>query len=333
MKVLLAITEKWEKQIFLENDLNRIKALCELIGPTTDEKITSEFIADNVSLADIVITSWGTPKLDEGIINRADKLKVVIHGGGSVKPIVSDALWNKGIRVTTAAPAIGIGVAEFCLGLILTATKRAFWAGIGVKEGQWKESIQVFNGPHEIYRQTVGIIGAGFVGRYLIKLLKNFDCNIILYDPYCSNEDAEKLGVEKVDTLEELFSRSMVVSLNAPLTEETTGMIKKEHFEKLPDGALFINTARGAIIDEDGMIEELRNQRFVACLDVTDPEPPAPDSPLRKLPNVWLTPHEAGAVVENRLRIGYFVANEVESFVKTGKLIYEVKRETLARMG
>lgn len=109
-------------------------------------------------------------------------------------------------------------------------------------------------------------------------------------------------------------------------------MIRGEHFRLLPPGALFVNTARGAIIHEQEMIEELRKGRFVACLDVTEQEPPAPGHPLRELPNVWLTPHEAGAVAQNLLRIGAFVADEVEAHAAGRPLKYEVKQEQLSHI-
>ena len=143
----------------------------------------------------------------------------------------------------------------------------------------------------------------------------------------------KELGATKVDTLEELFSRSLVVSLNAPSTDETKEMIRGRHFALLPKGALFINTARGAIVHELEMIEELRKGGFVACLDVTEPEPPAPDSPLRSLDNVFLTPHEAGAVAQNLLRIGTFVADEVEALLAGNDLHYEIRPEDLAQIG
>jgi len=213
------------------------------------------------------------------------------------------------------------------------APKRAFQAAQATRQGDWTESIEVFKGPFEIYQQKIGIIGASHVGRYLIKLLKNFSCDIMLYDPYCSSDEAEDLGAHKVDTLEQLFSQCRVVSLNAPSTEQTKGMIKGGHFRLLPDGAVFINTARGAVVNEQEMIAELNKQRFVACLDVTDPEPPEADSPLRTLPNVILTPHIAGVVAENMARLGTFVVNEIEAFVNNKPLHYEVTQKQLSSIG
>ncbi|RLD19296.1 MAG: hypothetical protein DRI71_12020, partial [Bacteroidetes bacterium] len=129
-----------------------------------------------------------TAKLDAEIMTKAKKLKLLVHAAGSVKPVVSDDLFARDVKVTSAAAAIAYGVAEFCLGMILMAPKRAFWAAQAVKDGSWSEGIEVFGGPFEIYGQKIGIIGASHVGRYLIKLLKSFTCDILLYDPYLSVE-------------------------------------------------------------------------------------------------------------------------------------------------
>jgi len=141
------------------------------------------------------------------------------------------------------------------------------------------------------------------------------------------------LGISKVDTLEELFEKSLVVSLNAPSTDETKNMIRGRHFKLLRNGGVFINTARGAIVNQEEMIAELKKGRFLACIDVTDPEPPLLDNPLRILPNVWLTPHEAGVTAQNMLRIGTFVADEIEVFVNGKPLYFPVTKDKLNKIG
>lgn len=332
-KVLFAVYKERYSKIFSEIDLNRIKESCHVLDVQIPQVPDKNFLLEHIEHADIVITSWQTACLDAEVIHKAANLKLLAHAAGTVKPVVSDALWDRGVKVTSAAAAIAFGVAEFCLGLILTAPKRVFWAAQATKTGQWLDGMKVFNGPFEIYQQKIGIIGASHVGRHLIRLLKNFTCDILLYDPYCSCEKAVELGVTKVNSLEELFRSCRVISVNAPSTPETQKMIKGGHFKLLPDGAVFINTARGAIVDEQEMIEELKKQRFVACLDVTDPEPPAANSLLRSLPNVILTPHEAGVVAENMARLGTFAVNEIVAFIQERPLMYEVTKEILNRIG
>lgn len=333
-KVLFAVVEERYSKLFLQQDLERIASLCDVIeAEIPNEKDDKKFLLKHIADADIVISSWDTAKLDAEIMTKAKKLKLLAHAAGSVKPVVSDELFKQGVKVTSSAAAISYGVAEFCLGMILMAPKRVFWTAQETKKGNWQEGLKVFNGPFEIYGQKIGVIGASHVGKHLIRLLHNFNCDIILYDPYCSPEQAQELGVIKTETLEELFSQCRIVSLNAPSTPQTENMIRGEHFKLLQDGSVFINTARGAIVNEQEMIEELKKERFIACLDVTEPEPPAEDSPLRSLPNVVLTPHEAGVIAENMARLGTFVANEIEAFINNKPFHFEVKKKQLDRIG
>jgi len=332
--VLFALAQCHYQKMFHPADLERIQRLCHVLPIPVPAAANRDFLLRHIGQANIVVTSWGTAALDSDVIAEAAQLELLTHAGGTVKPVVSEALWARDIRVTSAAAALAFGVSEFCLGLILTATKRAFWGGLATRDGKWSESITAFHGPQEIYQQNIGVIGASHVGKRLIGLLQNFDCNVFLYDPYCSHQQARALGAQKLEMLEELFAKCMIVSLNAPSTNQTRHMIRGEHFRLLQPGALFINTARGAIVAEAEMVEELKTGRFVACLDVTGAaEPPPAGDPLRHLPNVWLTPHEAGAVAQNLQRIGTFVANEIEAFVADRPLHYEVKEQQLAIVG
>lgn len=331
-KLLIAVNKTKFNELFSKKDVSRLEEMCEFICEPP-EVADEAFLIDHIGEADIAISSWGTARFSDEVVGLAPNLKLLCHAAGSVKPVVSDAIWEKQVSVTSSAAAISYGVAEFCLGLILTASKRVYWAARDTRKGGWDYSAYQFNGPFEIYQQKIGIIGASYVGKHLISLLKNFACDILLYDPYCSSEQADSLGVEKVDAIEELFRQCKVVSLNAPLTDSTKNMIRGKHFAALQDGALFINTARGAIVNQQEMVEELKKERFIACVDVTEPEPPAEDDLLRSLPNVLLTPHQAGAIAENLLRIGTFVADEIEALCAGQPFVYEVAEEMLSRVG
>lgn len=323
MNIALAVKSELCESLFSDTDTHRIQQIGTFLNEPARE-VTRELLLQWVVDADIVITSWQTPALDEEIVAAGKNIKLVTHAAGSVKPIVSDALWERGIRVTSAAAAIAPGVAEFCLAMALLASRRTFWQANSMRDGHWRELIDCFGGGFELYQQKVGIIGASHVGKELIRLLKAYTCDIYLYDPYCSDTQADKLGVNKVDNLDILFASCRVVSLNAPATDETRHMIRGSHFEKLRDGSVFINTARPAIIHEQEFIEQLQLGRFVACIDVTDPEPCRMDHPFRSLPNVILTPHIAGAKHENRRIIGTYVANEIEAFAADAPLHYEI---------
>jgi phosphoglycerate dehydrogenase-like enzyme len=165
----------------------------------------------------------------------------------------------------------------------------------------------------------------------LIRLLKQFDVRILVHDPYLSDEAVSELGAEKVE-LDELLKQSDVVSIHAPSIPETTHLLNERTLRLMKDDAILINTARGSLIDEDALVAELRQGRLWACLDVTDPEPPAPDHPFRSLPNVTLIPHIAGAVNNGLYRIGSYITRELELFAKGERLQGEVDLSALHRL-
>jgi phosphoglycerate dehydrogenase-like enzyme len=330
--VALALKGAFYDTMFSPRDRQRLASLADVRNSPSVDAPSLEFLRTHLAAADLAITSWHSPRFDETILGGAPALRMVCHAGGSVRPIVSDALWSRGLRITSAAAAISHGVAEFCLGLIITGSKRAFWLGQATRDGHWKDAGVLHGGWHEIYQQKIGIVGAGFVGRRLASLLGAFSCEVCIYDPFATTERIRELGATKVDTLEELFSSCLVVSVNAPLTPETRHLVRGAHLELLKPGSLLINTARAQLIHPDELLAQLRTGRFVACLDVTEEEPPALDHPLRRLPNVWLTPHVAGAVAENRLRIGTMVVDEIERFAAGQPPVFEVTEESLKTM-
>ena len=246
--------------------------------------------------------------------------------------MVTEAFWDRHIAITSGSEAIARGVAEFCLGLILTESKQICFQAWGTRQGLWAESGKAFGGAFEIYQQNIGLIGAGHIGRHLIHLLKNFEAKVHVYDPFISAEEACALGVTKLDTLHELFTRCRVVSLHAPTNESTRNLLRGPHFAALQPGSVFINTAGGTQINEPEFVAELQKGRFIACIDRCEVEPPPPDHPFRRLPNVLLTPHIAGVMAENRLRIGTLVVDEVERYVNRQAPRFPVTREALARM-
>lgn len=332
MNIVYAVNERWRRKCFAPEDERRIAAVGRVIEAPVPARVDPAFLRQFIPSADVVITSWDTAPLDAPIVCEARQLKLLAHAAGSVKPVVSPELWRARVRVTSAAAAISYGVAEFCLAMMLLGSKRAFWAGNACRTGAWQDGASAFHGPHEIYGQSVGVIGAGHVGRRLLQLLGSFSCRRLLHDPCVSAQRAAEMGAEKVESLDELFSRCAVVSLNAPNIPQTRHLIGGRHLRLLRDGGLFINTSRGAIVNETEMIEELRRGRIVACLDVTEQEPPPADHPLRQLPNVWLTPHMAGVTAENMLRIGSLVADEIEAFAKGEPPKHEVTEQQLATM-
>jgi len=331
-RVLIAINRHWYPSLLSKLDLDRLHTLADVVNADIPAAADKKFLLEHISDVDMVLTSWDTAKFDDEVLECAPRLKLLSHAAGSVRPVVSDTLWQRGIKVTSAAAAISHGVAEFCLGLILMASKRVFWLNQSTHQGGWMESASCFGGLFELYQQNVGVIGAGHIGRRLIQLLQNFDCRVFAYDPFLSVDQARALGCQKVETIEELFSTCRVVSLNAPTNEGTRNMLRGHHFAALRPGSVFVNTAGSIQINEPEFLRELNRGNFVACIDRCEVEPCALDHPYRTLPNVILTPHIAGTAAENRLRIGTFAVNELEAFLQSKPLVHEVTEESLAAM-
>jgi phosphoglycerate dehydrogenase-like enzyme len=168
------------------------------------------------------------------------------------------------------------------------------------------------------------------VGRHVIKLLRPFGVRVLLYDPYVSAEEASQLGAEKVE-MDDLVARADIVSLHAPGKPETYHMLSAERLAMIKDDALLINTARGTLVDEAALVGELAKGRFFAFLDVTDPEPPAADSPLRQLENVVITPHSAGCI-EDCGRMGEMAVEELRRFFAGEPPLYRVAPDMMTRI-
>ncbi|MFD3520977.1 hydroxyacid dehydrogenase [Streptomyces sp. NPDC058653] len=316
---LLSMSPGIAERLFTPAHLSRLTGLVRtdpqlvahtLAGPGLDPGVAAA-LAD----AELLITCWGAPPLTADVLDAAPRLRAVVHAAGTVKHHVTDACWERGIAVTSAAAANARPVAEYTLAAILFAGKRILGTAHRHRElrapHDWHQEL----GSAGNYRRTVGIVGASRIGRRVIELLRPFDLDVLLYDPYVDTAAAEALGVEGVP-LDELCARSQVVSVHAPQVPATRHMIGAAQLAAMPDGATLINTARGSLIDEDALLPQLVSGRLSAVLDVTDPEPPSPDSPLYDLPNVLLTPHVAGSLGGEIHRMTDQALDEVERYVK-----------------
>ena len=227
--------------------------------------------------------------------------------------------------VTSAAPAIADDVAEMTMGFMTMGLRRVFYLSRAMREGEKKPGKTE---SRSLYRRTVGVISASQVGQRVMRLLQPYQTRTLLYDPFVTPERAEEFGAELAD-LETIAREAEVVTVHAPKLDATYHLWNETHFKLMRDDCEFINTSRGANIDEAALIAELQKGRFSAFLDVTDPEPPAMDSPLRRLPNVVLTPHCAGL---QSYRIGALVVEELRRFFANQDQLFQVKREMLDQL-
>ncbi len=287
----------------------------------------TELLAD----ADACITSWGVHRLDADVLAGAPRLRAMAHMGSSVKRFTSPEFWARGIHLTSAGITLARDVAETTLGMMIVGRKRIIPLGRHLRDGGWRDSPTWDRwDARELTRSTVGLIGASNVGRHVISLLAPFETTILVADPYLDDADAAELGVTKVE-LPELLSRADVVSLHCPSTAETHHILDADGLALMGDHALLINTARGELIDETALIAALEQGRFFAFLDVTDPEPCALDSPLRRLDNVVLTPHTAGCI-ENCNRMGELAVDELRRFFAGEAPVYKITEDMLDRI-
>jgi phosphoglycerate dehydrogenase-like enzyme len=305
-----------------------LAGFAQVIHHPGQEPATKEDLLALLPAADGCLTSWGVARLDADVIAAAPRLQIMAHMGSSVTRLVSEALWQRGVRVTTAAPVLARDVAVTTLGLMIVGLKRIWPLGQHVREGGWRES--AYWPSRELYGKAVGIVGASHVGRHVIELLRPFGARVLLYDPYVSPDEATRLGVSKVD-LDDLLRQADVVSLHAPAKPETHHLLDARRLALMKDDALLINTARGTLVDEAALIAELRRGRFFVFLDVTDPEPPAADSPLRHLDNVVVTPHLAGCI-EDCGRMGEMAVEELRRHFAGEPPLYAVTASMLARI-
>jgi phosphoglycerate dehydrogenase-like enzyme len=233
--------------------------------------------------------------------------------------------------VSSQTWANALPVAEYTLAMILLSAKDVLRIRDRYREARGQVDVQAELDEFGTYGLKVGIIGASTIGRRVIELLRPFDLDVALHDPTVSADEAAALGV-RVLALDELMRRSRVVSLHAPLLPNTKRMIGAWELAALPEGATFINTARGALVDEAALVRELESGRVSAVLDVTWPEPPSPDSPLWTLPNVLLTPHLAGSLGNELARMGASAVREVARVARREALHHEVNADAYERL-
>jgi phosphoglycerate dehydrogenase-like enzyme len=275
---------------------------------------------------DAVLGGWGMPVLDEAFLARAPRLKAVFYAAGSVRSFMTEAAWDRGIVLSTAAAANSATTAEFCVGQILFSLKHG-WRFIRSPREAWSRAYQYDPLVPGLVGSRVGLVSFGRVAQRIAELLRPYQIEVVAWDPTQPRETFERLGVRPVD-LETLISTSDVVSLHLPQLPETHRMIGAPWLARLKPGATLINTSRGDVVDEPALVALMRQRTdLTAVLDVTDPEPPRPDSELFDLPNIVLTPHLAGSYGPECARMGALAVDELERWCRGEPLQHELTRE------
>lgn len=295
-----------------------------LAEPLTAEQLAAE--PELLAEAEILLSGWGAPLMDAAFLRRAPRLAAVFYGAGAVRGFATDALFDRGIRLSSANAANAIPVAELTVAFVVLSLKRV-WSLLGGALGPGDPRRHDVLGA---YQEVVGLLGLGAIGRLVADRLRTIDVTVLAYDPYCADAEAAALGVDLV-SLDELFARSAVVSVHAPLYEQTRGIVTGPLVHSMRTGATLVNTARGGLVRHDELAEALASRPDLqAVLDVTDPEPLPPHHALRGLGNVVVTPHVAGSLGPECRRLGDTVVGELRRYLAGEPLAHEVDPATLA---
>ena len=330
--VALMSRDTWNEQF----DARRRERLGRVAAPTVPEwipRFEDPAGRDALAEAEVLITSWGASRLTAERLALMPRLRAVLHCAGSVRPLVTDEFWARGIVLSSAADANADPVAEYTYAAVVMAGKKApFLAGEGrVRRSDWNETLRW--GPLSTVGLTVGIVGFSRIGRRvvnrLVDRLEGVRC--LVTDPYADPAAVAAAGAELVG-LDEMLGAVDILSIHAPELPETRHMIGAAQLAALGDHTTVINTARGSLIDTAALEAECRSGRLNAILDVTDPEPLHSDSVMYDLPNVMITPHVAGSLGTERLRMSDLALDELDRFIAGEALEHQIREEDMAHV-
>lgn len=312
----------------------RLKKLVDIDVDKVYSQEDLEANPDGFKDVDFIFSTWSMPGGTEDKDDFArffPNAKALFYAAGSVKYFGQHYL-DKGIRLFSAYAANAIPVAEFTMAQILLANKGYFQSMRMVRRGHYDRAVEYSKAHTGNYDSKIGIIGAGMIGRKVIQLLRKFSLNFYVYDEFLPKSAIKALGAKKA-TLEEIFSECDVVSNHLANVPATVGIFKEEHFRLMKPNTVFINTGRGAQVDEPGFLKVMRERRDIcSLLDVTVQEPPEEGSDFYKLDNIFLTPHIAGSQANEVGRMAEYVIDDLERLLEDKATLHEITQEKFERM-
>lgn len=307
-----ALNPKLFADLFPEDVCKRINDVAEVLpGLLTD--FTSAAALEVLARTEVLLTGWGCPVIDSSVLAAAPQLRAVLHAAGTVKHHVSQAVYERGILVSSAAAANAQPVAEYTVAALVLGLKRVFQQAHQYSLGR-PDLSHVAGERIGLTGATIGIVGASRIGRLVAEMLRDHDVRVLLHDPYVTDREIAALGAEPSD-LDTLCALSDAVTIHAPELPETHHLIDARRLGLMRDGTLLINTARGSLVDTEALVPHCVSGRIDAVLDVTTPEPLPAGHPLLGLPNVLITPHLAGSRGRELRLLGAHTAADLERFV------------------
>ncbi|MEL7395024.1 MAG: phosphoglycerate dehydrogenase [Pseudomonadota bacterium] len=253
-------------------------------------------------------------KVTPTILAAAENLKVIGRAGIGTDNIDKDAASKKGVIVMNTPFGNMITTAEHAIAMMFAVARQIPEASASTHAGKWEKSR--FMGV-ELTGKTLGVIGAGNIGGIVCDRARALKMKVLAYDPFLSQEKADKMGVEKVE-LVELLPRADFITLHVPLTDQTRNILSRENLGKTKPGVRIVNCARGGLVDEAALAEMLQSGHVAGAAFDVFAEEPAKDNPLFNLPNVVCTPHLGAATTEAQENVALQVAEQMSDYLLTG---------------
>lgn len=322
MKIFVNVGTWLRDSFFSQATKDRLESLGE-VRYCEGEQLSGDALREAVGDAEVIFTGWG-----QKTIHAADipSVKLVCHTGGTVNGLYDYDVWDAGKKVLSGNYYYAESVAEGVIAYMLFALRDMGFYTSELAQGRWQPTLN-----EGLLDQTVGIISVGAISRLVIERLRSFRCKIKVFSTRQDPAYAEAMGFTYA-TLDEIFSTCRVVSLHTARNPQTVGMINAHHFSLMQDGAIFINTARGEVVNEQDMLDALKGGRIRAVLDVYHEEPLPADHPLVGMRNVILFPHQCGPTYDRRDRITGFLIDDMERFFRGEAVENEITKEVAMRM-
>ncbi|MVQ42822.1 hydroxyacid dehydrogenase [Microbacterium sp. MAH-37] len=315
------------ERVFPPARMSEIGQVAEICGILTE--FASAQARAVLAKTDVIVTGWGAPFVDLRVLDAAPGLRAVLHSAGSVKAYVDPEVLEHGVQVSSAAAANAVPVAEYAVAMIVLAGKRALPIAAHYRAVREAFDVEAVFPRIGNYGNRIGIVGASKIGRLVIGMLRTYELEVVVYDPFLTDADAAALGVRSV-SLDELLATSDVVSVHAPSLSSTIGLIDRRGIGLMRPGTALLNTARGEIIDQAALTERVIAGEITAILDVTTPEVLDADDPLFASDHALITPHIAGSMGRELGRLARSVRDELMRLSAGEPLAHAIDGRTLA---
>lgn len=290
-------------------------------------QLTKDELGERLFGVDIAVSGWGTPNFDAGVLAHADRLKLIAHTGGSVKPYVTEECYEKGIRAVSGNAVFAESVAESVIAYALASLRDIPGFSTDLKKGIWPEQFR----NRGLLERKVGIVGYGMIAKYVVGMLKPFHCPVEVFSRHIGQEELDRQGMVRRN-LEEIFSECDVISIHSGMTKENYHLITEDLLNRMKPGALLINTARGAIIDEAALCRVLKERDIYAVLDVYETEPLPADHELLSCDRAILMPHMGGPTIDRRFAVTRSVIADIRRFLAGDEMSCEIGKEYAGKM-